>query len=253
MVKKLFIFSLLLFSVLGCNNNMLKPDDYSKETIDKKYPYWQIGIGNFQIANNLKTYTTISIAEKRFMLRCLALMRLAVNTEEFPERVKAKGGLAASRNASYGNFSIKIGDIYNDDKLVEVIRSVRNVKFTYEKMYTGGAALGTVCNSLRYANYMGGQDPDSIPTETWVGLPNDNESWIKWSGDSLYGYASFSALVFHEHLHNMGFTHITQTQKNNVPYALQDVVQNIIGEILYGNLKNKYAKQLDELTAYYFT
>ena len=100
---------------------------------------------------------------------------------------------------------------------------------------------------------MGGQDPDSIPTETWVGLPNDNESWIKWSGDSLYGYAYFSALVFHEHLHNMGFTHITQTQKNNVPYALQDVVQNIIGEILYGNLKNKYAKQLDELTAYYFT
>ncbi|KLI15935.1 hypothetical protein [Brachyspira hyodysenteriae] len=254
-MKKLFLFGLFLLSLfaLSCSNNVLKPSDYSKEEINKKYPYWQVGVANFQIANNLSSYATITVEEKRFILRCLALMRLAVNTEEFTERVKSKGQLAASRNASYGNFSIKIGEFYDNNKLAEVIRTVKNVKFTYEKINDKGAAFGTVCNTLRYANYMGGQNPDSIPIATWVGLPNGNENWIKWSGDSPYGYASFSALMFHEHLHNIGFTHIAETQNNNVPYALQDVVQKIIEDILYGKLKDKYAKQLDELTAYYYT
>ena len=39
MMKKLFVFVLLLLSVLGCQNGVLKPDDFSRETIDKKYPY----------------------------------------------------------------------------------------------------------------------------------------------------------------------------------------------------------------------
>ncbi|MEI0478466.1 hypothetical protein [Brachyspira pulli] len=249
MLKKLFIFSLLLLSVLGCNNNVLKPDDYSKEEIDKKYPYWQVGVGHFQIANNLKSYTTITVEEKRFILRCMALIRTALNSEEFPTEVRAKGALTAGGNYSYGNFSIKAGETYDPDILTEVVRTVK-YNFTYEKLSTGGAGLGTVGVS-RYARYCGGQPLDQIPTADWVGFENAN--WIQWSGNSLYGYASFSGLMFHEHMHNIGFTHATINQNSNVPYGLQDVVQKLIERILYGNLKDKYARQLDELTAYYYT
>ena len=251
MIKKIFTFTfiLILLSVLGCNSNMLKPDDYSKESIDKKYPYWQVGVANFQIANNLKTYATITVEEKRFILRCMALIRTALNSDEFLTEVRAKGSLTAAADYSYGSFSIKAGAAYDSDILAEVVRTVKH-NFTYEKLSTGGAGLGTVGVS-RYARYCGGQPADQIPTADWVGFENANG--IQWSGNSEYGYASFSGLMFHEHMHNIGFSHTTINQNSNVPYGLQDVVQKLIERILYGNLKDKYAKQLDELTAYYYT
>ena len=251
MMRKLFLFCLFLSSlfILSCNNNALKPDDFSKESINKKYPYWQVGVANFQIANNLPSYATITIEEKRFIFRCMALIRTALNSEEFLTEVRAKGALTAGDNYSYGNFSIKAGEAYDPDILTEVVRTVKH-EFTYEKLSTGGAGLGTVGVS-RYARYCGGQPADQIPTADWVGFENAN--WIQWSGNSLYGYASFSGLMFHEHMHNIGFTHAAINQSSNVPYGLQDVVQKLIERILYGNLKDKYARQLDELTAYYYT
>ncbi len=59
--------------------------------------------------------------------------------------------------------------------------------------------------------------------------------------------------MFHEHMHNIGFTHNDVNKNSNVPYGLQDVVQKLIERILYDDLKDKYARQLDELTAYYYT
>ena len=56
--------------------------------------------------------------------------------------------------------------------------------------------------------------------------------------------------MFHEHMHNIGFSHVGTYA---VPYALQDIIQKLIERILYGDLKDKYAKALDELTAYYYT
>ena len=146
MIKKSFIFALFILyflTIISCNNNVLKPDDYSKETIDKKYPYWQVGVSNFQIANTLTSYSIITVEEKRFILRCMALIRTALNSSEFPSQVKAKGNLAAAQDYSYGNFSIKAGENYDPDKLTEVVRTVKH-NFTYEKLKTGGAGLGTV-------------------------------------------------------------------------------------------------------------
>lgn len=68
MLKKLFLFillfSALLFSALSCNNGALKPDVYSKESIDKKYPYWQVGIENFEVDSRLNKRTVITVEEK---------------------------------------------------------------------------------------------------------------------------------------------------------------------------------------------
>ena len=68
-------------------------------------------------------------------------------------------------------------------------------------------------------------------------------------------YANVAGLMFHEHMHNLGFNHFGDY---NVPAALQGVVTGIINEILWKpiwgpNLKDKYSKQLDELMAYYLT
>ena len=55
-MKKTILF-LSLFTIisflLSCNNNSLKPDTYTKEEINKKYPYWDVGVAEFKIAEDL--------------------------------------------------------------------------------------------------------------------------------------------------------------------------------------------------------
>ncbi|WP_302280202.1 hypothetical protein [Brachyspira pilosicoli] len=247
MKKTLFItlnlFTMILF-LLSCNNNSLKPDTYTKEEINKKYPYWDVGVAEFKIAEDLTNYATITVEEKRFILRCMALMRTAVNTTEFPTEVnKNKNKLVSSVDARYEKFSIKKGDMYDPNIMVEVIRSLQYTNFIYEKRSTRGVALGALGQS-RYVRYLGGQAPNQIPTANWVGFENAN--WIKWS----YGYASFSGLMFHEHMHNIGFNHVGG---HDVPSTLQNIMTDLMNRILNGDLKSKYAKALDELTAYYYT
>lgn len=245
MKKTLFII-LSLFTIisflLSCNNNSLKPATYTKEEINKKYPYWDVGVAEFKIAEDLTNYATITVEEKRFILRCMALMRTAVNATEFPTEVQKKD-LVSSVNADYGGITIKIGDKYDNNKVVDVIRSLQYTNFIYEKRSTRGVALGALGQS-RYVRYLGGQNPNQIPTANWVGFENAN--WIKWS----YGYASFSGLMFHEHMHNIGFNHVGG---HDVPSTLQNIMTDLMNRILNGDLKSKYAKALDELTAYYYT
>ena len=221
MKKTLFItlslFTMILF-LLSCNNNSLKPDTYTKEEINKKYPYWDVGVAEFKIAEDLTNYATITVEEKRFILRCMALMRTAVNTTEFPTEVnKNKNKLVSSVDA-----------------MVEVIRSLQYTNFIYEKRSTRGVALGALGQS-RYVRYVGGQNPNQIPTANWVGFENAN--WIKWS----YGYASFSGLMFHEHMHNIGFNHVGG---HDVPSTLQNIMTDLMNRILNGDLKSKYAKDI---------
>ena len=71
-------------------------------------------------------------------------------------------------------------------------------------------------------------------------------------------YANVAGLMFHEHMHNLGFNHFGDY---NVPAALQGIVTGILNKILWKdaiegntpNLKNKYKKQVEELIAYYLT
>ena len=142
MLKKLFLFCLFLFPLfaLSCNNGALKPDAYSKESIDKKYPYCQVGIENFEVDSRLNKRTVITVEEKKYILVCMALMRLAVNTDEFAERVKAsEGSLKSSVGDSYGGYTLQYGEQYNAQKLIDSVRSLK-YNFTYRKM---NVAVGT--------------------------------------------------------------------------------------------------------------
>ena len=248
MIKKLLILSLLLLSVLGCNNGALKPDDFSRKTIDKKYPHWRVGISRFEIDSRMDKYTVIKINEKRYVLRCMALIRTAVNSPEFLNNVRAnKASLLSSVNDTYNGHSIKEGDPYDPDRLVECIRSLE-YDFVYTKMNTGGCT-GELGKS-RYLRY-GLQNNKEIPTGKWTGFSSGNwDSGAPLYGDYSWPYASWASLMFHEHMHNIGFNHVGG---RDVPTTLQNILYEIMKRILYGDLKNKYYQELEELTAYYYS
>ena len=192
----------------------------------------------------------------------MALIRLAVNTEEFVNGVnEKKNELKSSVGDSYDGHTLVYGQQYEPQKLIDCIRSLK-YDFVYVKMNTGGGT-GTVGKS-RYLRH-GLQAESQIPTGKWVGFSSG-----KWGSmeDVMFGdyytymqsqaYANTAGLMFHEHMHNIGFHHVGQYQ---VPYTLQGVVTEILNKMLwkdeiYGtkpSLKNKYSKQLDELIAYYLT
>lgn len=256
MAKKLLVLVFLLLSVLGCKNSALNPDDFSRKAIDKKYPYWQVGISHFEIDNRVGKYTAITIDEKKYMLACMALIRLAVNTPEFAEGVKkAKAQLKSSVGDSYGGQNLKYGDQYDPQKLLECIYSLK-YDFAYTKMNT---AQGTGDpGKSRYLRH-GLQPENEIPMGKWVGFHSGNWGTLN---NVLFGdyftylqsqaYANVAALMFHEHMHNIGFNHFGDY---SVPYVLDGVVRDILNRILWKdqNLRNKYSKQVNELIAYYLT
>lgn len=243
MKNKLPYIFLLLF-VLSCNNNPIKPSDYTKEEIDKKYPYWQIGIERFYIAPEISDYTVITVEEKRWALRSLALMRAIINTPEFETAFMEKTNYIYSRAETYTNneFPIKFGEPYDKNRLLDVIKNCK-----YDVQYckynrTSQVAVGGVGPS-RYAleGFV-----DNLGYATFVGIPNMN-----WKSEFAYGiFIGFMGVIFHEHLHNIGLTH---RGGYDATTAVQTVAEGIGKRILGGDLKDKYQKQVEELTAYYYT
>lgn len=239
MKNKLHFIFLLLF-ILGCKNT-IKPSDYTKEAINKKYPYWQVGIDRFYIAPEIGSYTVITVEEKRWALRSLALMRAIINTPEF-ETEFLKKTYISSVNESRGGYPITNGQVYDTNRLLAVVRNRKyNVQYCkYNR--TSQVAVGGIGPS-RYAleGYI-----NNLGDATFVGIPNMN-----WKSEFAYGiFIGFVGVIFHEHLHNTGLNHLNG---HDTPTAIQTVAEGIGKRILSGDLKDKYQKQVEELTAYYYT
>lgn len=239
MKNKLHFIFLLLF-ILGCKNT-IKPSDYTKEAINKKYPYWQVGIDRFYIAPEISSYTVITVEEKRWALRSLALMRAIINTPEF-ETEFLKRTYISSVNESRGGYPITNGQVYDTNRLLTVIKNRKyNVQYCkYNR--TSQVAVGGIGPS-RYAleGYI-----NNLGDATFVGIPNMN-----WKSEFAYGiFIGFVGVIFHEHLHNTGLNHLNG---HDTPTAIQTVAEGIGKRILSGDLKDKYQKQVEELTAYYYT
>lgn len=239
MKNKLHFIFLLLF-ILGCKNT-IKPSDYTKEAINKKYPYWQVGIDRFYIAPEISSYTVITVEEKRWALRSLALMRAIINTPEF-ETEFLKKTYISSVNESRGRYPITNGQVYDTNRLLAVVRNRKyNVQYCKYNS-TSQVAVGGIGPS-RYAleGYI-----NNLGDATFVGIPNMN-----WKNEFAYGiFIGFVGVIFHEHLHNTGLNHLNG---HDTPTAIQTVAEGIGKRILSGDLKDKYQKQVEELTAYYYT
>ena len=186
MKNKLHFIFLLLF-ILGCKNT-IKPSDYTKEAINKKYPYWQVGIDRFYIAPEISSYTVITVEEKRWALRSLALMRAIINTPEF-ETEFLKKTYISSVNESRGGYPITNGQEYDKNRLLAVVKNRKyNVQYCkYNR--TSQVAVGGIGPS-RYAleGYI-----NNLGDATFVGIPNMN-----WKSEFAYGiFIGFVGVIFH--------------------------------------------------------
>ena len=241
-MKRVLFSFLLSILFLSCGNNFISPSSYSKDQIDKKYPYWKVGVSNFWVDGD-NDYTELTVSEKRFYLSSLALIRLIVNSEEFnyvfqKNADKFVADLTVSKEEG-AIYPVVKGDKLNVDRLIKVIRVV-----SYDVEYGKGSHKNYQAFSDE-GNYHYSFYGSSIELLTGKRIWFPNYYLIDWAYNNLY---YFSALVFHEHLHNIGFTHNSATI-----YAMQDMIQNLGYRILEGDLKDKYEISLDELTAYYFT
>ena len=241
MKKLLFSFLLSIF-FLSCGNNFVSPSSYTKEEIDKKYPYWNVGVAGFFIKEQ-DEYTEITIIEKRFFLEGLALMRLTINTDEFVQAYKEnKDKFLADQTIAVGENGAIYGSIkdspFDIDRLIEVIRATKYDIFYGKGSHKDPSVVGLL-GDYSYAFYGSSKKPRIGNT-----IMVHNNYIIGW-----YGLAFFSALMYHEHLHNLGFTH----NSNRSFYEMQSTMRDVANRIVDGDLKEKYKKSLDELTAYYIT
>ena len=249
---KRILFLLIFSSVLiNCSSSLkpISPSQYSKKEIDKKFPYWKCGISDFLISEEKKEYTRITIAEKRYALECMALMRLAVNIPEFVTRMheytnnNRKFMSSVEANLPNSPYNTYWGKEYDVNRLIEVIRTLE-AEFRYTKAHQTANYMSANVGNVRYT-YLG--YTNKIYTGTHCGLPN-----VDWT-QGIWGYnIGFMSTAFHEHMHNIGFNHKSGiTNGTKVTYDTPSALQNIIGGC--GRLAlNKYKEDFELLKAYYF-
>ena len=242
-MKKILFSVLLAFMTLSCGNNFVSPSSYTKEQIDKKYPYWKVGVENFfiYVNTNKDEYIELTVAEKRRFLQSLALMRVAINSDEFVEIMnRDKDNFQVDVDIQDAKAAVKCntGDPFNMDRLIEVLRAV-SYDVTYGKGDLKNEQAWAIGPNYYFYAYYGSGVELSAGKKIW----SPNKYLVDW-----YGIETFSALMFHEHLHNIGFTH-----NNDTVYAMQKTIGELMGRITGGDLKDKYRKAYDELTAYYIT
>ncbi|MGL5955082.1 MAG: hypothetical protein ACRC0X_00530 [Brevinema sp.] len=245
MKKQLLIIIAVLFS--SCSTVPEAPSDLmgtqkyplSLEEKAKLYPFWDIHVRGFKIDTLGKV---IDINEKKRIFYLLDLMRFTINTPEFAEAV-LKGNYYSTVNytSQDGKRSIKINDKLDPKELLNTIRR-HAYPVTIRKKNIGSAAgqasLGT------YYLYL--EEPSSKYSKNhwWIAFP-DNQYWNE-GGYLKDAYAA--GLVFHELLHNMGFSH--DSRVGNSKEEIRNL-QNNFKAILDEEFYTKYQKQLDAFSPFY--
>lgn len=118
-IKNLFIIFLSLLLIVSCSRQFnLSPFSSDNNTnyqristndanyikkMEELYPAWNVKLSWFNPKD-----ATITIAEKRNMLRKLSLVKFMINTPEFEEKVLATTMYSAV-NASVPNGNVKVG------------------------------------------------------------------------------------------------------------------------------------------------
>lgn len=263
-MKSLKFIIILIISVLSysCSKKsftapaelMGAKDIYYNEnlnTMSQMYPYWNISFGSFQVVNesiradliaNASSETLykakrLEIVEKSLMLQKLALIRFVLNTPEFEEELMKKK-FYSSVNASGPNGNIKRGDLYDNKRLLEVLRR-RHYNVTIRKgiISKGAAAVGVLGPSL----YVMADDNKSVSNSYWIAFPNHED----WSKGGYLQDSYMAGVVFHEMLHNSGFNH---NVPNDATYGIQGVFTKVYGDKIF---REKYREQLASFRAFY--
>lgn len=195
------------------------------QAIEEKYPYFNIIIKSLELDSDttpstdatLENSKIFSLNEKKAILGYLDMIKFGINSEEFVAEVKKstyhktidRFGIPMVPAEMLQEYNLAYGVAYDNDRLIKVIR-----EFEYDLYITKGytesaAASASVCTTL-YKNL------SSWPTEKGVAayavnLENYRGGWgdVCLSNRFQFDIDNFQAktLIFHEILHNYGFSH----------------------------------------------
>ncbi len=205
--------------------------------MDRKYPYFNVNLDSFKVHVDAPLSATITVDDKIYALELLALLRLSVNKDEFANVVRSRSFKSSVTDSYPGSaFNINFGDTYNNERLIIVLKNA-SYNTTYIKNYhTTQIAYADVGNSL-YVRY--GYQSD-IKFGKQILLPNINWQTEFASGIGFY----FAALLFHEHMHNLGFDH---KGSFNTPLDFQ----NMLPREVFREMTLKYPIEYEKLKKYY--
>lgn len=241
-------FFLILYFITYCS---VQSDEFSQKK--SQYPFWNLHFIGFIVqkpdsANPPSHQTKLIPAEKEIMLRALDTLKFIINSSEFADTV-LNTQFISSQDMSGPNGTIKTGEEFNNDRLLETIRkntlslAIQKSTIKYPILATGtvGEPLYVLSNhhiANKYA-YM-------------IMLQND----VRWDQYQDYqNTGKMASIIFHEVLHNMGFIHLPNTnlQNNSIKkkdciYKLQEIVLDIYTKISVSPDKMKI---LDDFRPFY--
>lgn len=267
-MKKIILF-IVIITTSFCSTVPKTPFDLmlsqksimSMEEMNKAYPYWNLKFDSFVVYDD-KPYNPgdpdlppnllpipdlvyirakkIDVLEKKLMLQKMDLIRFAVNTPEFASNLM-KGVFKSARNVSGSFGTIKKDDVYDNKRILEILQK-RIAPFSiHKKVLNYNAAAVAVVGPSVYV--LDDNDPVN-KRHSWVAFPN-REYW--GSGGYLNQPHYIAGVLFHELLHNAGFTHGTTEQKYDTVCSVMRVFRNTIGTSAW---QKKYKKQLQSFRYY---
>ena len=251
-IKNIFIIFISLLLIISCSQKITYPTsikdsktnvteintnykristndaNYVKK-MEKLYPAWNVKLNWFNPKD-----AKITVAEKRNMLRKLSLVKFMINTSEFEEKVLSTTMYSAV-NASGPKGNIQVGSKLDSKRIMTVLKN-RNYSVAIRKQNISGfAALGVLGKSLYCL-------ADNVSQDTlWIAFPSV-EYWVN-NGYLLEPY--LSAIVFHEILHNTGFSH---SGNYGAIYPLQNIYKSLYNDKKW---KEKYKERLEDFQYYY--
>lgn len=255
--KSLLLILIVVLAMFSCK--LPNSSSAASKSIIERYPHWNVRISEFMIDDypnrteeerekikNMK----LSIEEKQFAVKALALMKLVINTPEFEKAVMEAKDVYAHKAGEVANgaYNIKSNEIHSKildkKRLLQIIKGA-DFSAIYLKIVKPGIFRGTL-GDLAYAHYGYGKFKYGNRVEG---------SYTRYE-ESNKSLAYFAASAFHEHLHNLGFNH-TNNKVADVPYTIgtnvfRGVANKITGEDSSDPvIREKYANDLQELTDYY--
>lgn len=243
-MKKQFIIFVIVVSGTACSAVPKAPSDLMagqqfSSSLDQKaktYPFWNVHFRGFDVRTAGKT---LDVHEKRRMLRHLDLLRFTINTPEFATNV-LKGTYRSARAVTSrdGKRTLAVGDYLDPQRLLDIVR-YRVFPFTIAKqnINAGAAAVGVVGQSI----YLEDFSNPAFRVWSWIAFP-DREYWNE-GGYLQEGY--LSGVIFHELLHNTGFTH--GGPSHDTVYGLQGAYTSTLTKEFYA----KYQKQIEAFRPFY--
>jgi len=255
-MKKLFLILLLgscSFTPSDPADLMTSQNNYSfdLETQGKQYPFWNISFTGFFVADQdprsvsnpteQQKYDSrlININDKRLMLKSLAFLRFVINTPEFTTNV-LKQKYQSSRTVTDSRGSVKEGDPLDSKRILEILQK-RSYSLQIQKriMDSEAAAIGVLGPFI----YLMDDNNPSVNNSSWIAFPNDQN----WSTGGYLKQVYIAGVIFHEMLHNTGFTHKDKVS-NDATYGTQYVFKIVASDPTW---QRKYQKQLQTYINYY--